>query len=92
MSRTDPVTPATIQNQLLWNNCKIKINNAPIKKCLNVDFVGDLYDSEGLILSWRDFSRINNTPPDMWFKYKQIIDAIPNEWKIIINENKRVFL
>ena len=91
MSRTDPVTPATIQNQLLWNNCKIKINNAPIKKCLNVDFVGDLYDSEGLILSWRDFSRINNTPPDMWFKYKQIIDAIPNEWKIIINENKRAF-
>jgi len=84
---SDPVTPPTIQNQLLWNNSKIRVGNNPIKKHLEVDFVGDLYDSSGNILNWQDFSRIHSCPSG-WFRYKQLVDAIPRAWRSIINENE----
>ena len=91
VSRTEPVTPTTIQNQLLWNNTKIRIGNTPIKKCLDVDFVGDLYDSNAEPLSWTQYSSIHNPPPNMFFKFIQIMDAIPRAWKDIINNNKAAF-
>jgi len=88
----NPVTPTSIQNQMLWNNNKIKIGNTPIKKCLEVDFVGDLFDNNADILSWADFSRLHSPPPGKFFRYMQIIDAIPQAWKDIISTNKEAFL
>ena len=91
IAETDPVTPATIQNQVLWNNSKILIGHKPISKCFNVDFVGDLYDPSGNLLSWRTFSEIHACPQTLAFKYIQIIHAIPQAWKNIISSNKQDF-
>jgi len=91
-SETDPLTPSSIQNQILWNNIKIKIGNFPIKKCLNIDFVGDLFNEHGFIKSWGVFSRTPACRPSMtFFKYMQILDAIPRAWKNIISENRDDF-
>ena len=93
VAETDPVTPSSIQNQLLWNNTKIRIGNHPIKKCLNIDFVGDLIGADGAFLSWSTFSSSPANRPSMTpFKYMQIIDAIPTSWKNIIRNNLNDFL
>ena len=67
------------------------IGHSPISKCFDVDFVGDLYDSNGNLFSWRTFSEIHACPPNLAFKYTQILHAIPQAWKTIISNNKQGF-
>ena len=82
LAYVEPLLPNAIQNQMLWNNAKIKINNNSIKRFIeNINFVGDLYDTNGNIRSWNDMRTLYSLPNSLHFKYMQLIDAIPARWK-----------
>ena len=77
-------TNPTSHSESLWYDSHIRINNdtlfirefhlAGIKK------VGDLYESDGKLKSFDQLSQ-NNIPKGMYFKWMQLIDAIPSDWK-----------
>ena len=40
----DPIIPSQIQNQMIWNNAFLLINNNPIKQdSANFSFIGDFF-------------------------------------------------
>ena len=84
--KQNPITPETVLTQYIWNNVFILINNLPIKKLFNFDlFVGDLFQGRNLIC-WELFKNEHNLSDANYFKYRQILAAIPRQWKQIIEE------
>ena len=44
-------------------------------------FVQNFYSEEGQILDWRDFRLKNDKGDNFYFKWRQILNAIPREWR-----------
>ena len=71
-------------SQLVWNNVFIKIDNLVIKPFINQNiFVKDFFRS-GKIIPWVSFKRKFNLTNSYYYKWRQIISAIPSQWKQII--------
>ena len=80
----NPITPASTKMQLIWFNKFIKINNKPVKKLFNTQlFVGDLFQ-ENKLMFWQCFKQKFDLANKDFFKWRQIINAIPREWKNLI--------
>ena len=77
----DPITVETVLSQYIWNNIFIKVNNLPIKKLFNFDlFVGDLFHGKNFI-QWESFKEKYNLTNVSYFKFRQILAAIPRQWE-----------
>ena len=84
----NPLTPSSAKMQLVWFNKFIKINNKPVRKLFNTQlFVGDLYRTNKL-MSWQSFKQKFELSNKDFFKWRQIINAIPREWKNLIENEK----
>ena len=81
--------PPTVACQFIWHNKYIQIDNKSTYfysfSNSNLNFVGQLLDTDGELKSWdyikHQFSLKNN----MQFQYLQIIHALPQHWKESIN-------
>ena len=82
-----PINPASVKMQLIWFNKFIKINNVPVKKLFNTQlFVGDLFQ-DSKIMDWQNFKQKFELSNKEFFKWRQLINAIPREWKILIESD-----
>ena len=77
-----PLTAESVLMQPIWFNQFIEVNNLPIKKLFPFSlFVSDLINSHGTLLNWDEFKNKFNLENKDFFKWRQIISAIPSEWK-----------
>ena len=86
-----PITTSSILSECVYNNNFIKIENKVIKyNFLGIEtlFVADLFEEDGSILCWERFKYLHKVSPKMYFKWIQLIDSIPENWKNIIKEDK----
>ena len=92
ISKCDPQTIKSVLHQTIRFNALILIGNKPISwKLPNVCYVMDLYDNNGIMLEWSSFKNKFNLENKEYFKWRQIITAIPNRWKTIISQNRQFY-
>ena len=76
-----PESPSCILSEFLWFNEHINIEN----KCIffkkfsekNINFVYSIVSENGSIKKWETFKRDFNLGNEDYFKYMQLVDAIP---------------
>ena len=85
LSNCNPLTISNVMMQPISFNSKILINGNVIawKSASNL-FVQGFYDENGQILDWGVFKQKHGKNDTFFFKWRQILDAIPREWKGII--------
>ena len=82
-----PLTEESTLLQHIWYNQFIKIGGSPIKKLFHFElFMSDLFES-GALISWVDFKERFNLLDNDYFKWRQIISAIPQNWKNKLTES-----
>ena len=90
ISKCDPQRIKSVLSQPMMFNAFILIGNKPISwRLTNVCFVMDLYDHNGNRLEWTSFKTKYNLENTEYFKWRQIVNAILNRWKIIISNNQQ---
>ena len=86
----EPITSGTVKMQAIWYNNFIKIRNKPIKKMFDFElFIGDLFRGKQLY-EWNVFKEKYKLKNKDFFKWRQIIDAIPKKWKKLIRTDNIV--
>ena len=84
----DPITPDSILRQSIWFNQFILISNNPIKRLFNRPlFVADMFLPNGSPMPWLQAKIKLKLPNNYYFKWIQILSAIPNRWKNNLKEN-----
>jgi len=84
----DPITPDSILRQSIWFNQFILISNNPIKRLFNRPlFVADMFLPNGSPMPWLQAKIKLKLPNNYYFKWIQILSAIPNCWKNNLKEN-----
>ena len=82
-----PTVPSTISSQFLWFNTFIKVDNTVIHKKHfsenHINFVNDFFDANGNVKSWKDVVNEFKIKRSSYFKWCQLIHAIPRSWKKI---------
>jgi len=74
--------------QHIWYNQFICVGGFPIKKLFSFElFMSDLFVS-GHLIPWVDFKEKFNLHDNDYFKWRQIISAIPQNWKNILTESE----
>ena len=84
-----PFLPSSIASQFLWLNKDIQIDN----KCVifsnfsknGINFVGQLFDSDGKLHCWEFLKEKYLLSQNMKFKWFQLTHALPREWKKAIS-------
>ena len=80
--KQNPLTEESVLSQPIWFNQYILVNNLPIRKLFPFPlFVTDLIDESGATLNWEGFKNKYNLENKDFFKWRQMISAIPSEWK-----------
>ena len=79
-------------SQFIWFNKYIKIDNSSVYikyfSNKNLNFVGELFETDGKIKPWEKIKTLYNLPNNMEFCWMQIVHALPKSWKKEILENK----
>ena len=83
-----------ILNQIIWYNSLIRVNNTPMvntKLCnAGLLYISDLFDITNSCF-WTFEELSVNIPQLQWFEHRQILDAIPRDWKTTLtNETENV--
>ena len=85
-----PLTIKSVLNQPIWFNSFIQIQNAPIGKLFPFElFVSNLF-SNGSLVPWDAFKNEHNLQNRDFFKWRQLVSAIPQAWKNMIADNPLV--
>ena len=84
---------STVVCQFIWNNKHIQIDNKSTYfysfSNSNLNFVGQLFDTDGKLKSWDCIKHQFSLKNHMHFEYMQIIHALPQHWKESINNFAR---
>ena len=82
--------PSTVACQFIWYNKYIQIDNKSIYlhnfSNRNLNFVGQLFDTDGKLKPWESVKQQFFLKSNMQFQYRQIIHALPQHWKEIIKQ------
>ena len=83
---SSPATlPSTVACQFIWFNKHIQIDNKSIYlynfSNRNLNFVGQLFDTDGKLKPWECVKHQFLLKNNMQFQYRQIIHALPQHWK-----------
>ena len=85
--------PSTVACQFIWFNKHIQIDNKSIYlynfSNRNLNFVGQLFDTDGKLKSWDCVKHQFLLKNNMQFQYRQIIHAFPQHWKETIKQCAR---
>ena len=85
--RQQPLTEESTLMQHIWYNQFIHVNGSPIKKLFSFElFTSDLFE-RGVIIPWAVFKEKFDLNENDYFKWRQIISAIPQNWKNILTES-----
>ena len=87
---SSPATlPSIVACQFIWHNKHIQIDNKSTYfytfSNSNINFVGQLFDTNGEMKSWECIKHRFSLKKNMQFQYLQIIHALPQHWKESIN-------
>ena len=97
-SKSPPTTSSAILSEPICFNSFLKIDNKVIyPNFLETGnlFLGDLFSINGSILPWNKFQVKYALPNHTYFKWRQIIEAIPNNWTTSIKidgGSSRIFM
>ena len=90
-SQAIPITASSILSQSIWYNSLIRIANDIITPtflcCRKQVFVSDFFDRHGNVRSWDNFSTSYNLSPALFFRWLQIVDALPKHWIKVLKED-----
>ena len=53
----------------------------------NINYFSQLFSDNESIKQWHEFKREHNLHESFYFQWLQLIDSIPQRWKVIIKEN-----
>ena len=87
-----PEVPSLVSSQFLWHNSYIKIGNEVV--CYkdfadkNINYVSNLFDENGELKSWQKIPNDVQLTQKSYFKWFQLIHAIPNSWKLAVLNDK----
>ena len=82
LSDSNPLTMENVLVQSIRYNRKILVNENVITWKEGSDlFVQNFYDENGRKMEWGVFKQMNGKNDTFFFKWRQISDAIPKEWK-----------
>ena len=91
-SRGEPITPSMILSESMCHNRFLKIGNEVIScSFLNLDkplFVADFFDLIGNLKTWPRFKSDLSIPNTMFFKWTQLVDAIPKQWQELLKSTE----
>ena len=83
--------PSCILSQYLWYNRSIQVDNSSVYFLKfsekNINYVSQLFSGNGSIKQLHEFKTKYNRHESFYFQCLQLIDSIPQRWKIIIKEN-----
>ena len=83
----EPLTANSALMQQVWYNKFIIVNKKPITKMFPCQlFIVDLFHQNEL-LEWHNFKEKLNLPQKYYFRWRQIVAAIPKSWKKMIVKN-----
>ena len=87
-----PTTPSAIASQYLWFNSNIKVDKKVVfyKEFSDnqINFLTDLFDLRGKKKSWIDLAIEFNLDNKLFFKWCQLIHALPKSWKTTIADDQ----
>ena len=87
-----PKVSSLVFSQFLWYNSYIKIDKEVVcyKKIANkkINFVSDLFDENGEFKSWQKILNDLQLTQKSYFKWFQLIHAIPRPWKLAVLNDK----
>ena len=88
---SSPTTlPSTVACQFIWFNKHIQTDNKSIYLYnflnRNLNFVGQLFDTDGKLKSWDCVKHQIFLKNNKQFQYRQIIHALPQHWKETIKQ------
>ena len=86
ISSSTPYTASSILSESIWHNRYLQIGNKAITPSLfqfkvRSLFVSDFFDSSGDILDWNRFKSTHSICDAHYFRWLQIIHALPKVWK-----------
>ena len=94
ISEEQPAIPEAILSQSLWKNKFIKVGNKPLQylafKSKGILLVRHLFDDNGKVMNWETFRSRYNLSQKLYFKWMQLIDAIPRLWKQNVAETSHM--
>ena len=84
---SSPATlPSTVACQSVWYKQHIQVGNKSIYLCnfssRNLNFVGQIFDNDEKLKSWKCIKYQLHLKNNMQFQYLQIIHALPQHWKV----------
>ena len=87
----NPLTLENVMMQSICYNRKIIVNENSImwKSAKNL-FIQSFYDGNGRVMEWGAFKEKSGKNESFFFKWRQILSAIPREWKEIIERERDV--
>ena len=84
----EPLTVESILNQTIWYNSFITISEQPIKRLFAFElFIHNIFD-HGKLIPWTTFKTIHNLQNSDYFKWRQVLAAIPSTWKTKITQSQ----
>ena len=87
-----PITPSAVASQYLWFNTNIKVDKKVVfyKEFSDkqVNFLTDLFDVYGKQKPWSDLAIEFGLDHKIFFKWCQLIHAIPKSWKKMIADDQ----
>ena len=76
---------SAISSQYLWYNSNIQIDHKPVYlkefSEKNINFVSQLFNEIGRLKPWEDIKTCHSLSSVHYFKWVQLINAIPEKWK-----------
>ena len=87
-----PITVSSILSECIYYNNLFKIENNIIKPSFlgskNLLFVADFFDKDGRQIDWECFKQAKKLNQIQYFKWLQLVNSIPSNWKQIIKQDK----
>ena len=91
-SQSEPFTASSVLSECIWYNSHITVGDNVIRPSFfsinKAIFVADLFDNDGNVSSWLDFSSKNEISGTKYFNWVQLINALPSRWKNVIKDDR----
>ena len=82
--------PESIKTEPIWNNKNIRYKGYPLfynRWCrAGIEYLQDLW-SNGHMMSYEEIRQKAGTSGSLQFEYNTLVSAIPESWKIVMNNN-----
>ena len=87
-----PEVPSSVSPQFLWYNSYIKIDSEFVSykdfADKKINYISDLFDENGELKSWQKILSDFQLTQKSYFKWFQLIHAIPRPWKLAVLNDK----